>query len=429
MSDIKMINRKEAPAIVDAVNFQLELKKAEKLVLKNGVEVYAVNAGTEDVLSVEWVFKAGNWLEDQNLVAASTNFLLRNGTSNRTAFQINEHFEYYGAYLNRACYNETATITLHCLTKHIAELLPVVRELISDSILPQTELDIYRQNMKQRLKVNLKKSDFVAGRLIDAYLYGEDHPYGKYSRDADFDALQRETLVDFYKRYYQAGSLVMFVAGRLPNDLEEQLNASFGDLPNGKVDLQPISIKPATERKVRIINDENSVQGSIRMARAFPNRHHPDFLKVQVLNTVLGGFFGSRLMSNIREEKGYTYGIHSYLQNHIHESAWMISTEAGRDVSEAAIAEIYKEMQLLREEEVDEEELLLVRNYMIGGILGDLDGPFQIIARWKNIVLNNLTEQYFYDTIQTIKTIPAEEIKALAEKYLQPDAFYELLVI
>ena len=429
MSETKTINRKQAPAIVDAVNFRVELKKAEKFVLKNGVEVYAVDAGTEDVLSVEWVFKAGNWLEDRNLVAASTNFLLRNGTSSRTAFQINEHFEYYGAYLNRACYNETATITLHCLSKHIAELLPVVRELISDSILPQTELDIYRQNMKQRLKVNLKKSDFVAGRLIDAYLYGENHPYGRYSHEADFDTLDRDTLVDFYNRYYRNGSLVMFVAGRLPEDIEDQLNASFGDLPNGKVELNPIALQPATEKKVRVINDEKGMQGSIRMARPFPNRHHPDFLEVQVLNTLFGGFFGSRLMSNIREEKGYTYGIHSYLQNHIHDSAWMISTEAGRDVSEAAIAEVYKEMQLLRDELVDEEELLLVRNYMIGGILGDLDGPFQIIARWKNIVLNNLTEQYFYDSIQTIKTIPAEEIKALAEKYLQPDSFYELLVV
>jgi len=144
---------------------------------------------------------------------------------------------------------------------------------------------------------------------------------------------------------------------------------------------------------------------------------------------LFGGFFGSRLMSNIREDKGYTYGIHSYLQNHIHESAWMISTEAGKDVCEATISEVYKEMKDLREELVDDEELLLVRNYMMGGLLGDLDGPFQIIARWKNIVLNDLTEQYFYDSINTIKTISAEEIQRLAQKYLQPEDFYELVVV
>src|SRR6187200_3525146 len=152
-----MLNRSIAPPITDAVNFRLELKPYEKFTLDNGVPVYAINAGAEEVMSVEIVFFAGNSFEEKNVVAAATNFLLKNGTSKKKAFQINEHFEYYGSYLNRACYNETATITLHCLTKHIAELLPAVKELIVDSTLPQDELDIYKQNMKQRLKVNLKK--------------------------------------------------------------------------------------------------------------------------------------------------------------------------------------------------------------------------------------------------------------------------------
>lgn len=424
-----MPDRKQAPEIVDAVNFDLRLKQADKFTLINGVEVYAVNAGAEEVLSLEWVFFGGNWHEEQNLVAATTNFLLRNGTSARNAFQINEHFEYYGSYLNRACYNETASITLHCLTKHIKELLPLVKELITDSVLPADELEIYKQNMKQRLKVNLKKSDFVAGRLIDAYLFGEDHPYGKYTNLGDFDVLNREQLVDFYKKYYQQGKLIMFVAGKLPADLGSLLEHNFGDLPNKPLGSREIVATPSTEKKIRITNDPNGVQGSIRIACPFPNRHHPDFLKAQVLNALFGGFFGSRLMSNIREDKGYTYGIHSYLQNHVHQSAWMISTEAGKEVCEATIAEVYKEMKDLREELVDEEELLLVRNYMMGGILGDLDGPFQIIARWKNIILNNLTEQYFYDSLNTIRTISAEELQGLAEKYLQPEGFYELVVV
>jgi zinc protease len=424
-----MPDRKQAPVIVDAVDFDLRLKQAEKIVLKNGVEVYAVNAGAEEVMSVEWVFYAGNWFEDKNLVAATSNFLLRNGTSNKTAFQLNEHFEYYGAYLNRACYNETATITLHCLNKHIQELLPVVRELITDSVMPQEELDTYRQNMTQRLKVNLKKSDFVASRLIDAYVYGEQHPYGKYTRLEDFDSLNREELIAFYKQYYQQGKFVMFIAGRLPSGWPELINRYFGDLPNAAGDMHNISREPVAEKKSRIINDAEGVQGSIRMARPFYNRHHPDFVKAMVLNTLFGGFFGSRLMSNIREDKGYTYGIHSFLQNHIHDSAWVISTEAGKDVCEATIEEVYKEMKILRDELVDEEELLLVRNYMMGSILGDLDGPFQIMARWKNIVLNKLTDQYFYDSIQTIKTISAEELRALAQQYLQPEDFYELVVV
>ncbi|HPG10606.1 MAG TPA: pitrilysin family protein [Chitinophagaceae bacterium] len=423
------LNRKQPPPVADAVHFDLHLKPYQKYFLDNGVPVYAVDAGAEEVMMLEWVFFAGNSLENKNLLAATTNFLLRNGTSTKTAFQINEHFEYHGAYLNRACYNETATVTLHTLSKHIRELLPVVREILTDSVLPAEELAVYQQNMLQRLKVNLKKNDFVAGRLIDAYLYGEQHPYGKYTHEEDFEKLNREELVDFYDRYYRHGKWVIFAAGKLPSDLAALLNKNFGDLDCQGIEIPEHSSTPSLQKKYRITNDENGVQGAIRMARHFPNRHHPDFTKAQVLNVVLGGYFGSRLMSNIREEKGYTYGIHSYLQNHIEQSAWMISTEAGKDVSEAAIEEVYKEMKILREEPVSEDELMLVRNYMMGSILGDLDGPFQIMARWKNIILNNLSEQYFYETINTIRNITADELQLLAQKYLQPDEFYELVVI
>ena len=425
----KKINRKKPPVIKDAVELHLELKPYEKYTLRNGVDVYAINAGAEEVMQVEWVYYAGNWYEEQNLVAASANFLLRNGTSKKTAYQINEHFEYYGSYLNRSCYNETATVTLHTLTKHIEALLPVVKEILTDSTFPQTELDIYRQNMKQRLNVNLKKADFIAGRLIDAYVYGEEHPYGKFSSFEAFDALEQQSIKDFYKQYYQKGKLVMFVAGKLPPNIFQLLDQHFGDLDHQPLKVESIPVKMAEEKKYRVTNDPNGMQGSIRMAIPFPNRHHPDFLKAQVLNNVLGGFFGSRLMSNIREEKGYTYGIHSYLQNHIQQSAWVISTEAGRDVCEATIVEVYKEMERLRNEPVDEEELSLVRNFMIGSILGDLDGPFHIISRWKNIILNGVPEDYFDRQMQTIKTVSAEELQALANKYLVPENFYELVVV
>ena len=424
-----MLNRAKAPQIIDAVNFKLSLKPCVKIILKNGVEVYTIDAGAEEVLSIEWVFAAGNWFEEKNLVAATANFLLKNGTSKKTAFEINEHFEYYGSFLNKTCHSETASISLHCLTRHAGELLPVVRELIMDSTMPEEELITYRQNMKQRLTVNLKKSDFVASRTIDALVYGEQHPYGRYSRGEDFDAVTRDEVLAFYRKYYQKSKLIMFIAGKLPNNLEQILNDNFGDLPINDVAVGDIPASPAEEKKYRISNDPDGVQGSIRIARPFPNRHHPDFIKVQVLNTILGGFFGSRLMTNIREDKGYTYGIHSYLQNNIKQSAWLISTEAGRDVGEATVNEVYAEMKLLRDEPVDDDELQLVRNYMMGIILGDLDGPFHIISRWKNIILNNLDEKYFYQSIDTIKTISAQEIQALAYKYLQPESFYELIVV
>jgi predicted Zn-dependent peptidase len=427
-----MINRKIAPPITDAVNFHLDLKPCEQFTLDNGVPVYTFHAGAEEVTMVDLVFFSGNCYEEKNVVAAATNFLLKNGTSKKKALEINEHFDYYGSFLNRACYNETATLTLHCLSKHTGELLPVMEELLTDSVFPEEELNIFKQNQKQRLSISLKKSDFVAGRLIDSYLYGSNHPYGKYSNPQDYDALNRDELLAFYNKYYRHGHCMIFAAGKLPANFLTLLNRHFGQLTFGNnfhIQFQDPSPDKKPGEKFFVTNDVDGVQGSIRIARPFPNRHHPDFQKVMVLNNIFGGYFGSRLMANIREDKGYTYGIHSYLHNHIQHSAWMISTEAGKGVCNAAIAEVYKEMQQLKDEPVGEEEMQLVRNYMMGSILGDLDGPFQVIARWKSYILNNLDETYFKNAMHTIRTISPEELQELAKKYLNPEEFYELVVV
>ena len=427
------LNRAIAPPIKDAIEFELNLPPYRKHVLANGVEVYAIDLGSVEAMMVSWIFDAGNSWEEKKGVAAAANSLLKNGTSARTAFGINGHFEYYGAYLNRVAHHETAELTLHCLNKHCGELLPVVAELISDSVYPAEEVDIYKRNSQQRLQVSLKKSDFVATRLIDAYLYGEQHPYGKYSRPEDYQGLEREDLAGFFDRFYRRGSCRILAAGKLPADLIGRLETSFGALPLRPAVPYPAlpapDITPAGGKKYNVVNDPNGIQGSIRIARNFPNRHHPDFQKVQVLNNVFGGYFGSRLMANIREDKGYTYGIHSWLVNNIQASALMISTEAGKEVCGPAIREVYKEMELLRTELIDEEELQMARNFTIGTILGDLDGPFHVAGRWKNILLNGLDGDYFKEGVRIIKTITPEELRTMAVKYLVPEAFYELVVV
>jgi zinc protease len=430
---MSILDRTVAPPIKNAVDFNLQLKPYEKFTLDNGVEVYSLNAGEEEVIQVEWVFFAGNSWEKKNLIAATTNQLLKNGTNRFSAFEINEHFEFYGSFLSRGSYNETSNITLHALSKHLPHLLPVVKELITDSIFPQQELDIFKQNSKQRLSVSLLKCDFVANREIDVLLYGKDHPYGKYSSMDEYDALQREELLAFYDQHYRNGKCIIFIAGKLPSDAIELLNEHFGKLPLSKPVVKIVDEYPGQKQLLdhtsKIINDVNGVQGAIRLASNFPNRHHPEFKEVQVLNTLFGGYFGSRLMSNIREDKGYTYGIHSYLQSHTMQSAWMISTEAGRDVCDATIQEIHNEMKVLREEPVDDEELLLVRNYLLGSLLGDLDGPFQIINRWKSYILNGLDENFFYAATDNIRNITPQRLQELANKYLHPEKFYQLVVV
>ncbi|MHB1921014.1 MAG: M16 family metallopeptidase [Chitinophagaceae bacterium] len=423
-----MLNRKIAPSFKDAVGFELQLKPLQKTHLDNGIPVYYFSGENQETMLVDLVFPAGSWMETENLVASATNYLMKNGTSRFSALDINEKVEFYGAYLNRTANHEYANYTLHCLSKHIGELLPVLQEVILDPVFPEEELSLYRQNMKQKLAVNLQKNDFVANRAIDRYLFGEFHPYGRVGTMMAYDDLQRQSLTGFYKKHYTYNHCQIFVAGNIPENMLDLLNQFFGrDKWNGESihHRQDFPILPAEEKKFRITNDPKGVQGAIRVARPFPNRYHPDFPKMHFLNVVFGGYFGSRLMSNIREEKGYTYGIHSQLYNLRQQSAINIQTEAGIEVCEATLQEIYREMDILQQELVPEEELMLVRNYMMGSILGDLDGAFQVLQRWKNLILNDLDEHYFYNHIQIIQKISAEELLQLARQYYHRDAFYE----
>ena len=188
-------------------------------------------------------------------------------------------------------------------------------------------------------------------------------------------------------------------------------------------------INSAPQKKANILNDPNGVQGAIRIGMQFPNRHHPDFAPMVVLNTIYGGYFGSRLMSNIREDKGYTYGIYSSLSPAMHGGSFSIHTEVGRDVIEPAIKEIYHEMQQLRNSPAADDELLLVKNYLLGNLLGDLDGPFSILQRWRTLILNGLTIEHFNRNVNIYKTITAKELQELANKYYNIDELYEIVVI
>lgn len=425
-----MPDRLVPPGIRSPREYQLRLPAYESITLKNGVPVYLINGGSQDVIKVEWVFRAGNTFESKPGVAAATSRLLKGGTKKNSSFEISNHFEYYGSFLTTGSYHETAVVSLEGLTKHLAVLLPLVREIFTEATFPESEIDLFKQNSVQRLEVNLKKSEFIADRLMDEALYGPDHPYGRKVEIDEIRNLAKEDLVTFYENYYKQGNCKVFVSGNFPGTVRSLLENYFGDLQfNNQKDYTDVEAVPLKEKLIRKTIDEESVQGAIRLARPFPSRRHPDFKKALVLNTVLGGYFGSRLMSNIREEKGYTYGIYSYMQNHFYNGAWVISTEAGRKVAEATIEESFKEMKALQETAIAEEELTLVKNYLIGRQLSLLDGPFQIMSSWKGLILNNLKEDFYYDTIEVIKNVTSKELQEIANKYFNRDDFYNILVV
>ncbi len=425
------LDRKISPAIHDAVEFEYKLPAIQQEKLDNGLPLYWLDAGVQDVVQIDWVFTAGLWYEQKPSVAQAAAALLKNGTSSHTAEQIHEALEFYGAQLKINASNDYASITLYSLTKHLPELLPMVYEIITDATFPESEVEIHRHNTLQKLLVNLRQCEFVANQQIDAMLYGPDHPYGRYSRKEHIEALTREDLLAFYHAHYNLSNARIFMAGKVGAKEVKCINDVFGKVPITASTLTrgTYGIETSAETIARINNDPNGVQGAIRIGRLFPNRHHPDYAPMVVLNTMFGGYFGSRLMSNIREEKGYTYGIYSSLSPEVSGGSFIIHTETGRDVVEPAIKEVYHEMELLCNEPAADDELLLVKNYLLGGLLADLDGPFSILQRWRTLILNGFTEDHFNRNINIYKTVTAKELQLLAQKYFARADFHELVVI
>lgn len=426
-----MLNRTIAPPIHDAIEFKYNLPPITEATLDNGIPFYWLSAGVQDVVEIDWVFPAGSWQEPKPAVANATATLLKNGTSKCTAHQVSEAIEFYGANMRVNAGDDYATVSLFALTKDLPKLLPIIHEMLTDAVFPEEEVLIYKQNAIQRLQVSLSQAPFVANQRIDAMLFGEAHPYGRYSKTEKIEALTREDLLNFYKSAYSLANAKIFMGGKVGRTEVSLINTIFGKEPTGTTSNEEIvfGLPAPGERSIREINDDSSVQASIRIGRIFPNRHHPDFAKMVVLNTMLGGYFGSRLMSNIREDKGYTYGIYSSLQPLLHSGSLTIHSEVNRDVLEEVVKEVYHELDALCVTPAPAEELLLVKNYLLGGLLGDLDGPFQILSRWRTLILNGLGAAHFNQNIDTYKTVNAAELQALAQKYYDRSAFFEIGVI
>lgn len=426
-----ILDRKSAPRIADAVEFEFNLPDINREALDNGLPLYWFNAGVQDVVEINWVFPAGIWYEQKPAVAGSVSALLKNGTSKRTAHQIHEALEFYGAVLKVNTGNDFSTVSLYTLTKHLADVLPIVFEILTDAAFPESEIQIHKQNTIQKLMVNLRECEFIANQKIDAVIFGEEHPYGRFSKKENIEAVTREDLLQFYKASFSLSNMQLFMAGNVGRKEVNMLNELFGKtvLDKGVLLANITLVNAAEARKYNIINDSNGVQGAIRIGKQFPNRLHPDFAPMVVLNTLFGGYFGSRLMSNIREEKGYTYGIYSSLSPYLNAGSFIIHTEVGKDVIEPAVKEIYHEMNLLCESLVEDEELLLVKNYLLGNLLGDLDGPFSILQRWRTLILNGMTIEHFNRNINIYKSVTPKELQDLAIKYFAPKSLYEVVVV
>lgn len=421
-----MLNRTLAPESkqVDEINFIEPLKQQ----LDNGIPVFTINAGKQELVRIEFIFENVNWDQSKPLQAITVSHLINNGTAKLTAKDIAEKVDYYGAFLQTEYGADQSSVKVYTLNKHLAAVLPILRSILNESIFPQQELDIFIQNQKQSLQVSLQKNDFLARKHFAHAIFG-DSTYGSNIDASDYDAVQQADLLSYFKAAYKPENCTIIVAGKFEENEFDLLNNFLGKEWDNheKSVVNRFEFSGGTKGEV-LIERPDAIQSAIRMGTLAITRKHKDFPGFQVMNCLLGGYFGSRLMANIREDKGYTYGIGSAIVSLKDAGYFFIATEVGAEVCNSALTEIEKEIELLKTETVKEEELNLVRNYMLGSMLGSLENAFSHADKFKNAYFSGLDYTYYDNYIETVKTITADDLKQLANQYLNTANFTKVVV-
>lgn len=405
------------------------IPEAKSFILNNGVPVYMIEAGTEDIMRIEFIFRAGQIKEHLPLLSSTCNMMLSEGSQNYTSEELNRSLDYYGVFLNQSSEKDIAGVVLYFLSKHIEKVLELSREILFRPVFPEEELISL---MKKRLRWYQLNREKVQNLAIDQFfesIFGKNHPYGYQIHEQDFENINPLFLRDFHSKYYTAGNMAVIISGKIHNKTPELLNSYFGDIGPQKIKIEdPADFLKGEKLKKVHINKSGTVQSAIRIGSATINKRHPDYPGLKILDSVLGGYFGSRLMKNIREEKGYTYGISSSISSLDLSGYMVISTEVGQKNCQKATDEIYKEIKLLQNVPVRKEEMEIVRNYMSGEMVRMFDGPFALAESFRSAWEFGLDNSYYYRLAEKIKTIEPDEITELAKTYYNIDDLYAITV-
>lgn len=394
----------------------VEIEAAEKRVLPNGMALYTLPANDFEVLRVTFVFRAGPSAQRAPFSASTTANLLAEGTRRFTARELAEQLDYYGSWYDVNLDRDYAYISFATLSKFYRETLEAAAEILLHPVFPEEELRTYCAKRKQRLLIDRHKVDVRAREAFARALFGERHPYGISYDGALYDTLTRADVETFYRTHYTAENCFVVCSGRITDDERQAVAAIAEQIPHG-AKARPEFPAPQTTHEVKVAH-AGAVQSSIRIGRLLFGREHPDFVGMQVVAAALGGYFGSRLMQNLRERHGYTYGVMAAMVNFDRAGYLAIATQVGTEATQAALSEIYAEIERLRTEPMDEEELTLVKNIMAGEMMRILDGPFGIADVTIENILCGTDNSVIDENLRRIRTMTPADVQRLAQKYL-----------
>ncbi|HRI28928.1 MAG TPA: pitrilysin family protein [Chitinophagales bacterium] len=421
------LDRSLAPSLQPVT--QLHLQPPQAVKLNNGLQTYLFNTETQDIILIKLIFNAGKWQEPQPLVAKFTNSLIEEGTAHFTSRQLAEKIEFYGANLITRTGANHAEVNLSCLTRHLPHLLPILQELVTQATFPEQELQTEKQKARQRLAVAQQKNDYLAEQRFKALLYGSSHPYGYPTTPDAINAIQTSMLHAFYHTHYTPANCTAYIGGKFTNQHLQLINRYLGATTWNSPPPPQHTIAPAPpyQPAKEYISKPGSLQAALFIGKPMFSKNHPHYMPLLFVNTLLGGFFGSRLMRNIREDKGYTYGIYSALVSMLQSGYFYIAAEVGQNVWQAAVEEIYKEIHRLQTQPVAPNELLTAKNYTLGKLLGQIDGTINTLATVQGLYMYGLTETHYTQLVQMVQNMTSEEVNHYAQLYLNPNSLTQVV--
>ncbi len=425
-----MLNRTQAPEIINPTEADISLPDIETRSLLSAVPLHIYNGGAQDVFKLEIYMPMGRWRQAKPLQASFLASMLKLGTQKKTSAEIARLEDFYGTSISIGCTADDIVISMQGLNKYMVDLVLLLKEILLSPTFPEHEFQNLRERSRQNFVINLSKSDFVAARRFGQIIFGQSHPYGIRAELADFDALTRNDIVDFYENTLSMDGAQIFISGKFEPNLILRVEEILNEILLNKNPEIKWSEKPPQilEQNISEVINDKAVQAAVGVGRYLFSIEDEDQIPFSMLNTVLGGYFGSRLMSNIREDKGYTYGIYSRYTAQRHACTMHISTDVNVDVVEDTVLQIRKEMDTLMHELVSEDELQVVKNYVFSSIISSVDGPFKIMDRWKVILLNGFSHTRFSQQIKIYRELSAEDLRRLAQKYFVSDSMCTLSV-
>ncbi len=384
---------------------------------KNNIPIITTILGDQEVFKLELIIK--NNFESDTLIRQLADKLLKKGTKNKNAEKIASEFEFYGAFWGIETYLDFSQIYIYALSKFFRPLTDLCLEILLENEYPQSELDQLINIQKEKSKLNWEKDDYASGQLFRELIFQND-PYGKIIRPEDYSYVEKTETITYYNRNWKNKISQVFVSGNINEKDLDYLFTQLKDFENPNEKLANIPVLFNRNEK-NYVEKKDALQTSIRLGFEFIGRNHPDYAKAYLANFILGGYFGSRLQKNIREEKGFTYGIHSQIVNMARGTYFIIGTSVNKKNQEETLIEINKEIEILKNELVTYDEFETVKNYLLGNFQGEINSPFDIVEKIKVIHQNNLDSNYYENFQESLINCSQEDIQFAINEYFNPE--------